>query len=63
MCIIKLVVINMLLPADSYIVVNKTIITEIDKKILIDLYQPIIGNKSISLYFTFLSVRSHHWSQ
>ncbi len=45
----------MLLPADSYIVVNKTIITEIDKKILIDLYQPIIGNKSISLYFTLLN--------
>ncbi len=42
----------MILPADSYIVVNKTIITEIDKQILIDLYQPIIGNKAVSLYLT-----------
>jgi len=45
----------MILPADSYIVINKTIITEIDKKIIIDLYQPIIGNKAISLYFTLLN--------
>lgn len=45
----------MVLPADSYIVVNKSIITELDKKILIDLYQPIIGNKSISLYYTLLN--------
>lgn len=45
----------MILPADSYIVVNKSIITEIDKKILIDLYQPIIGNKAISLYYTLLN--------
>ena len=27
----------MVLPADSYIVVNKSIITEVDKKILVDL--------------------------
>ena len=45
----------MVLPADSYIVVNKTIITEMDKKILIDLYQPIIGYKAVSLYFTLLN--------
>lgn len=45
----------MILPADSYVVVNKSIITELDKKILIDLYQPIIGNKAVSLYFTFLN--------
>ena len=45
----------MVLPADSYIVVNKSIITEQDKKILVDLYQPIIGNKAISLYFTLLN--------
>ena len=30
-----------LLPADIYIVINKTILTEIDKKI--SLYEPIIG--------------------
>lgn len=45
----------MILPADSYIVVNKSIITEYDKKILVDLYQPIIGNKAISLYLTLLN--------
>jgi replication initiation and membrane attachment protein len=45
----------MVLPADSYIVVNKSIITEVDKKILVDLYQPIIGNKAISLYLTLLN--------
>ena len=28
----------MLLPADSYIVINKSIITELDKKVLIDLF-------------------------
>ena len=32
-----------LLPADQYVVVNKTILTEIDKKNLINLYEPIIG--------------------
>lgn len=45
----------MILPADGYIVINKSIITEEDKKILIDLYQPIIGSKAISLYFTLLN--------
>ena len=38
----------MILPADSYIVINKGNILEIDKKILIDLYQPIIGSKAVS---------------
>lgn len=45
----------MVLPADSYVVVNKSIITEVDKKIIVDLYQPIIGNKAVSLYFTLLN--------
>ena len=45
----------MVLPADSYIVVNKSIITEQDKKILVDLYQPIIGNRAISLYLTLFN--------
>ena len=44
-----------LLPADSYVVINKTIITEYDKKVIIDLYQPIIGPIAVSLYFTFIS--------
>ena len=41
-----------LLPADSYIVVNKSILTEEDKKNLINLYEPIIGPLPISLYLT-----------
>jgi replication initiation and membrane attachment protein len=41
-----------ILPADSYIVINKTILTEIDTKILTMLYQPIIGTNSINLYLT-----------
>ena len=45
----------MILPADSYTVFNKTIITEIDKKILVDLYEPIIGYKALSLYYTLLN--------
>lgn len=44
-----------LLPADSYIVVNKTILTEVDKKNLINLYEPIIGPLPISLYLTLWS--------
>lgn len=45
----------MILPADSYVVVNKTIVTSNDRKIITDLYQPIIGNKAVSLYFTLLN--------
>jgi len=44
-----------LLPADKYVVVNKTILTEIDKKNLINLYEPIIGYASTSLYLTLWS--------
>ena len=43
------------LPADSYIVLNKSIITEKDQKIVSMLYQPIIGHVATSLYFTLLS--------
>ena len=43
-----------LLPADTYIVINKTIITEDDKKNIISLYEPIIGPLPIALYFTLL---------
>lgn len=45
----------MLLPADTYTIYNKGNITENDIKILIDLYQPIIGNKAVSLYLTLLN--------
>lgn len=44
-----------LLPADTYIVENSTILTEIDKKVIINLYEPIIGSNSVSLYFTLWS--------
>jgi len=44
-----------LLPADLYIVINKTILTEIDKKNLINLYEPIIGAHAVSLYLTLWS--------
>ena len=43
-----------LLPADTYIVVNKTIIKEEDKKEITMLYQPIIGHTAVSLYLTLL---------
>ncbi len=44
-----------LLPADIYIVINKSILTEIDKKNLINLYEPIIGIAPVSLYLTLWS--------
>ncbi|NLL44619.1 MAG: hypothetical protein GX247_02995 [Mollicutes bacterium] len=44
-----------LLPADTYIVVNKTILNDNDRRILTMLYQPIIGSDAINLYFTLWS--------
>lgn len=41
-----------LLPADTYSVINKTILSDTDKNILFALYEPIIGPLAISLYFT-----------
>ncbi len=43
------------LPADSYIVINKTILNDQDRNILFQLYQPIIGSIAINLYFTLWS--------
>lgn len=43
-----------LLPADTYTVINKTIITPEDKNNLIALYEPIIGPVALCLYFTLL---------
>ena len=43
-----------ILPADTYLVVNKTIINESDRKIVTMLYQPIIGHTAVSLYFTLI---------
>ena len=42
-----------ILPADVYVVVNKTILSEQDRKIVSMLYQPIIGSLATSLYLTF----------
>ena len=39
-----------ILPADTYTVINKTILNDTDHKILTMLYQPIIGYQAISLY-------------
>ncbi|MBQ9181964.1 MAG: DnaD domain protein [Bacilli bacterium] len=44
--------INSILPADTFIVLNSTILNDNDRKLLIMLYQPIIGSDAISLYFT-----------
>lgn len=42
------------LPADTYTVVNKSIITEKDKRIISLLYQPIIGHAATALYYTLI---------
>lgn len=44
-----------MIATDTYNVINKTIITESDKKIIIDLYQPIIGFNATSLYLSLLN--------
>ena len=44
-----------ILPADNYIVVNKSIITDYDKEIINMLYLPIIGSNSVMLYNIFLN--------
>jgi len=58
-----------ILPADTYVVVNRTILTENDRKILTMLYQPIIGSFSCNLFFTlwmeldkneFMSMEENH---
>ncbi len=42
-----------ILPADTFIVINKTILTDYDKKLLFNLYQPIIGTIATNLYLSF----------
>lgn len=44
-----------LLPADRYIVINKTILTDVDRKYLISFYEPIIGHLAISLYLVLIN--------
>ena len=41
-----------ILPADTYVVINKTIVDEVDRKLVTMLYQPIIGHTATTLYFT-----------
>lgn len=43
------------LPADSFIVVNKTVLNDNDRNLLMMLYQPIVGAVSINLYYTLWS--------
>lgn len=50
---------NEFFPADIYVVVNETLLTEIDKKNLISLYEPIIGSLAISLYLTLWGDLDH----
>lgn len=56
------------LPADIYVVVNKTTFNDNDRKILTMLYQPIIGSAAVNLYFTLWSfldkneVKSLEWT-
>ncbi|MDD3187707.1 MAG: DnaD domain protein [Bacilli bacterium] len=44
-----------LLAGDSFVVLNKSVLHNSDRNILIMLYQPIIGSSAISLYFTLWS--------
>ena len=44
-----------LLPADTYIIKNATILDNEHRNILLKLYQPIIGSVAINLYLTFWS--------
>lgn len=41
-----------LLPADRYVVINKSILSDTDRQIIINLYEPLIGAMAVSLYFT-----------
>lgn len=58
----------MILPADTFIVVNKTVLSDKDRNILTLLYQPIVGANSISLYYTLWSyldkseILSNEWT-
>lgn len=57
-----------LLPADTYIVINKTLLSDKDRNLLLMLYQPLIGSMPISLYFTLwsyldkLEIMSSEWT-
>ena len=42
------------MPADTFTVVNKTVLYEEDRTVLTMLYQPIIGSLAVNLYFTLI---------
>lgn len=44
-----------LMPADSYVVINKTILHNEDRNILTKLYLPVIGSDAVMLYFSLWS--------
>lgn len=44
-----------ILPADTYFVINKSIITEEDKRVLNMLYLPVVGPLPVMLYLIFMS--------
>lgn len=44
-----------ILPADTYIVTNKMLLNDENRKAILILYQPIIGSKATGLYFTLWS--------
>ena len=44
-----------LVPADTYVVINKTILHDEDRKIITDLYLPVIGIEAVMLYFSLWS--------
>ena len=43
-----------ILPADVYTVLSKSVVSNLDRRIITLLYQPIIGYTAVSLYFTLL---------
>ena len=57
-----------ILPADIYVVVNKTVFNSIDTRVLLMLYQPIVGSDAINLYLTLWSsldkneLKSEEWT-
>lgn len=44
-----------LLPADTFVVINKTTLNDYDKKLIFNLYQPIVGSIAVSLYLSLWS--------
>ncbi len=44
-----------LMPADTYVVINKTVLHNEDRKIITNLYLPVIGIEAVMLYFSLWS--------